>query len=137
MVETKARSFAMAKAKGDERLKGPRAEAAYYDSARGRIVILLTTGVEIVFPPHLVQGLEQAAPTDFEDIEITPAGLGVHFSKLDADIYVPALLEGVLGSASWMAGLMGSKGGKSRSARKGASARENGKRGGRPRKTAA
>ena len=137
MVETKKGSFAAAKARGDKRLQGPRAESAHYDNARDRVVIRLTTGVEIAFPPRAAQGLERAKPADFEDIQITPAGLGVHFPKLDADLYVPALLEGILGSTSWMASLMGHKGGKSRSSRKRESARENGKRGGRPRKTAA
>jgi hypothetical protein len=137
MGETKKGAFAAAKARGDERLKGPRAQSAYYDGRRDRVVVCLTTGMEITFPPRLIQGLARAKTEDLNDIQVTPAGLGVHFPKLDADIYVPALLEGVLGSASWMARLMGSKGGKSRSARKRASARENGKRGGRPRKTAA
>ncbi len=137
MVETKKGAFATAKARGDKRLQGPRAESAHYDDARDRVVIRLTTGVEIAFPPRAAQGLERAKPADLEDIQITPAGLGVHFPKLDADLYVPAPLEGILGSANWMASLMERKGGKSRSPRKRASARENGKRGGRPPKTAA
>jgi hypothetical protein len=33
-----------------------------------------------------------------EPIEITPSGLGRHFPKLDADLCLPTLLEGVFGT---------------------------------------
>lgn len=137
MAEMTREQFNAAKALGDARMKGPRAESARYDAGRNRVIIRLTTGVEIGFDPRLAQGLENARIEDLGEIEISPAGLGVHFPRLDADLYIPALLEGVLGSASWMAGLMGRKGGKSRSSSKASAARENGKRGGRPGKTAA
>ncbi|MBI1868739.1 MAG: DUF2442 domain-containing protein [Methylocystis sp.] len=137
MVDLSNEQFDAAKARGDARRAGLRAESAHYDAGRNRIVVCLTSGVEIGFPPACAQGLENAKPADLDPIEITPAGLGLHFPKLDADLYVPALLEGALGSANWMGGAMGRKGGKSRSARKTAAARENGKRGGRPRNTAA
>jgi len=51
-----------------------------------------------------------------------------------ADLGVPALVRGVLGSRQWMA-QMGKTGGKSQSEQKAAAARANGKKGGRPRKT--
>lgn len=35
--------------------------------------------------------------------QISPSGLGVHFPRLDADLYIPALLEGFLGSRRWIA----------------------------------
>ena len=70
-------------------------------------------------------------------IEITPAGLGLHWPKLDADLYLPALLQGVFGSPRWMAGLLGRSGGLARTVAKGAAARVNGRKGGRPRKIAA
>jgi hypothetical protein len=137
MVELTREQYDAAKARGDERLEAPRAESAHYDAGRNRVVIRLTTGVEIGFPPHLAQGLEHATSAELDAIEITPAGLGVHFPKLDADLYVPAILNGVLGSANWMAGALGRKDGKSRAPRKTAAARENGKRGRRPRNSAA
>ncbi|CAN2536625.1 hypothetical+protein [Methylocapsa aurea] len=137
MADLTKQQFDAATARGEARLNGPRAESAHYDAGRNRVVIRLTTGIEIGFAPRQVEGLERARAEDLDEIEITPAGLGVHFPKLDADLYIPALLDGVLGSASWMAGLMGRKGGKSRSPSKASAARENGKRGGRPRKTAA
>jgi len=48
---------------------------------------------------------------------------------------MPALLEGVLGSKSRMAARLGGAGGRVRSRAKAAASRDNGKRGGRPRKT--
>jgi len=52
----------------------------------------------------------------------------------DVDLYLPALLEGFLGSQRWVASNNGKKGGQTRSSAKSAAARENGKLGGRPRK---
>jgi Protein of unknown function (DUF2442) len=129
-------SFEAAATRGKERLRGPQATGACYDAARDRIVVELSTGIEISFSPKQAQGLATARPDDLSEIEIAPSGPGLHFPKIDADIYVPALLEGVLGSAKWMAGQMGRIGGAARSAAKAQAARENGKRGGRPRRIA-
>jgi hypothetical protein len=78
--------------------------------------------------------LEHAKIDDLGEIEISPSGLGIHFPKLDADLYLPALLEGFLGSRRWMATEMGKRGGRVTSDAKATAARENGKLGGRPRK---
>jgi uncharacterized protein DUF2442 len=74
-----------------------------YDRRIGRVVIRLSSGLDVAFSPHDVQGLERARPADLDVIEISPSGLGVHFPKLDADIYLPALLQGFTGSRAWMA----------------------------------
>jgi hypothetical protein len=125
-----------AEARMAERRINPLAVAATYDRRIGRVVVVLDTGLELAFPPHLAQGLEGAKPADLAEIEISPTGLGLHFPRLDADLYVPALLEGVFGSEAWTAARMGRAGGRARSAAKAAAARLNGKRGGRPRKSA-
>ena len=110
--------------------------SARYDRRRRRVVVRLNTGIEVTFPVVLAEGLAGASPEDLAEIEVSPTGLGLHWPRLDADLYVPALLQGVLGSRSWMAAQMGAEGGKSRSAAKGAAARENGRKGGRPRRAA-
>ncbi len=112
----------------------PAALAVRYDRRISRIVISLASGLEIAFAPRDVQGLEKAHPADLADAEISPSGLGVHFPKIDADIYIPALMEGFLGSKHWMASQMGKIGGLASTDAKVAAARENGKLGGRPRK---
>ena len=70
-------------------------------------------------------------------IAISPTGLGVHWPRLDADLYLPALMEGVFGTRRWMAQQLGKSGGSSTSLVKRQAARSNGKLGGRPRKSGA
>jgi hypothetical protein len=112
------------------------AVSARYDRRRSRVVVALSTGVELTFPTRFAEGLAGASPESLADIEISPAGLGLHWPQLDADLYVPALLQGVFGSKPWMARQLGAEGGKSRSAAKVAASRAPGRKGGRPRKSA-
>lgn len=114
----------------------PHAVGARYDRATGRVVIKLSSRLDVNFSPRDVQGLEHAKPSQLEPIEISPSGFGIHFPKLDADLYLPGLLEGFLGSKRWMAARLGQKGGRSRSLAKKAASRANGRLGGRPKKAA-
>lgn len=111
--------------------------SARYDRRNGRVVVKLNTGIELAFPAKLAEGLADAEAESLAEIEITPSGLGLHWPRLNADVYVPALLQGVFGSKSWMAQQLGSAGGRSRTDAKVAAARANGQKGGRPRKSAA
>ena len=115
----------------------PRAVRARYDRRLGRVVVSLDSGLELAFPPRLAEGLSGAAPAELAEIQISPSGLGLHWPRLDADLYVPGLLAGVFGSRRWMAAQLGAAGGRARSAVKAARSRENGRKGGRPRKAAA
>ena len=127
--------FAAAEQAGRTRREAtPAAVDARYDHPSGRVVVRLSSGLEIAFPPSDAQGLEGAKPDELEPIEISPSGLGLHFPKLDADLYLPALLDGYLGSARWAASRMGEAGGRARSDAKKAASSANGKLGGRPRK---
>ncbi len=137
MGEPTAEEFASAKVRGEARMRGPRAESACYEPSRDRVVVRLTTGAEFAFSPREVQGLQDAAAADLSAIEIDSFGLGLHFPKLDADLYVPALLEGIFGSKRWMAARLGAAGGRARTPAKAAASRANGNRGGRPRKNSA
>jgi hypothetical protein len=112
----------------------PHAISARYDRKSGRVIVDLSSRLTLNFSPQDAQGLQDAAPSQLEKIEVTPTGLGLHFPRLDADIYVPGLLEGLLGSRKWMAAKLGAAGGQSRSHAKKAASRANGKLGGRPRK---
>jgi hypothetical protein len=115
----------------------PRVVSARYDRRIERVVLHLSTGIDLAFPPHIAQGLEDATPTQLGSIEISPSGFGIHFPRVDADIYLPALLEGFLGSRHWMARRLGAQGGKATSSAKSAAAKKNGRLGGRPRRAAA
>ena len=115
----------------------PRAVSAHYGRKTGRILIHLSSKLIVSVSPDDVEGLEDARPSQLTEIEVSPSGFGLHFPAMDADIYVPSLLEGVLGSKSWMAARLGQIGGRSRSRAKKTASRANGKLGGRPRKARA
>jgi hypothetical protein len=107
----------------------PHAVEARYDAGTGYVLVRLNTGLGVFFAPTDVQDLEGATPADFEEIEIDPPGFGLHFPRIDADLYLPALLRGEFGSKSWMAARFGRA--------KTAASRRNGRLGGRPRRSAA
>ena len=127
-------------AQAEERMRALReaghAVRARYDRRNARVVVALNTGVEVAVPARLIEGLAEASAASLAEIEISPSGLGLHWPKLDADVYVPALLQGTFGSRSWMARELGARGGRSRTEAKAAAARANGRKGGRPRKMA-
>lgn len=129
--------FKQAQARAAAKCQAGHAVAAHYDRITARVVVDLDNGVQLAFPVRLAEGLSGASPEDLADIEISPAGLGLHWPKLDADVYVPALLQGVFGSKQWMATQLGAAGGKARTKAKIAAARENGRKGGRPRRATA
>ena len=135
MAVTKT-EFEQAKARALAEREAGHVQSARYNRRGGRVTVQLSTGVEVTFPVTLAEGLAGASPEDLAEIEISPTGMGLHWPRLDADLYVPALLQGVFGSRSWMASHMGAAGGKSRSSAKTAASRENGRKGGRPRHTA-
>ena len=107
---------------------------ARYDRRTKRVIVRLHSGLELAIPPLLVEGLADATPDALAEIEISPSGLGLHWPQLDADLYVPALLQGQFGSRLWMARQLGTAGGRSRSQAKRNAAKANGAKGGRPRK---
>ncbi len=74
-------------------------------------MVELSSKVAVSFRLGDAQGLERAKAADLAEIELSPSGFGIHFPRLDADFYVPALLEGFLGSRKWMAARMGLAGG--------------------------
>ncbi|HEY9896387.1 MAG TPA: DUF2442 domain-containing protein [Candidatus Sericytochromatia bacterium] len=84
-------------------LTEPTAENAFYDRTSGRVVIQLRYGATFSFPATLGQGLAGASPDDLAAVEVSPSGTGLHWEKLDADLSVPALLNGIYGNATWMA----------------------------------
>jgi len=136
-MEVSERDFLQAEAHAQALRAAGYAVSARYDARHRRVVVGLNTGVLVAFPVELAEGLSGARPADLAEIEISPAGTGLHWPRLDADLYVPALLQGVFGSKSWMARQLGTAGGSVRSDAKTAAARANGHKGGRPRKRAA
>lgn len=108
----------------------PRAVSARYDARANRVIVELASGATFAFPPALAQGLCHASPEQLADIEVSPSGYGLHWPQIDEDYSVPGLVNGVFGTARWMA----AKAGRATSPAKAAAARANGAKGGRPRK---
>lgn len=126
-----------AEARGRAALESePRAVAARYSRKTGRVTVDLANGCAYVFPTDLVQDLSEASPDELARIEVDGVGFNLHWPKLDADIYVPALVAGVFGTKNWMSRAMARQAGRKTSPAKAAAARANGAKGGRPRKQA-
>jgi hypothetical protein len=112
---------------------GPCAREVEYDSEQDLIVFYFTNGSQFAVPPDSIQGLRGATVEQLRDVWLDQAGLSVHWPSLDADFSVLGLVQGIFGTKAWMAEI-GRQGGKRTSEAKRRSSRENGKKGGRPRK---
>ena len=111
----------------------PHARDARYDAKADRVIVELTNGASFAFPPRLVEGLHDASPAEIGKVEVIGRGFGLHWEALDLDYSVPGLVNGVFGTAKWMA----AQAGRATSPAKAAAARANGAKGGRPKKEAA
>jgi hypothetical protein len=113
--------------------RGPLAIAVKYGD--GRIHVELNNGCAFVFPVEHAQELVGAKISQLRVIEITSAGLGLYWPKIEVDLYIPSLVKGVLGTKDWMAKI-GASGGKASTPAKVIASRNNGKLGGRPKAVA-
>ena len=129
--------FAAAQKRGKQEMaKGAYAIDARYSKTSQRIIVELASGATLMIPANLIQGLQNAAAKDLSIIEILGVGSGLYWPRLEVDISVAGLLQGLFGSQNWMSEL-GKAGGRVSSPAKQAASRANGKRGGRPGKIAA
>lgn len=107
------------------------ATSVRYDARTRKIKVKLNNGSEFAFPSDLIEGLNAAQDDDLRMVEVLGIGHGLRWPTLDIDLSVQGLLNGVFGTRSWMA----KRGGMASSPAKAAASRENGRKGGRPRKS--
>jgi hypothetical protein len=74
----------------------PRPPSQVVSCARGMTPIIATSlwiwtpDCSFDFLPSLAEGLRGVRATALEEMEISPSGLGLHWPRLDADIYLPS-----------------------------------------------
>ena len=137
MVNVTDAQLKRAEARGRKMLESePRASAARYDPATGRVVVDLVNGCLYAFPAQLVQDLHCANDDALARVEVDGLGFNLHWPGLDVDLYVPALVSGIFGTRSWMTRELARAAGQTISPAKAAAARSNGAKGGRPLKIA-
>ena len=123
--------FDFAKATGAALQRQARAAKVRYRRESSHLVVTLHNDVGLAVPVQMTEGLAGVDPVALSEFELSPSGLGIHWPALDADVYVPALFDGMFGSRSRMASVLGAEGGRATSPAKAAAARANGRKGGR------
>jgi hypothetical protein len=138
------RQFEEATKRGQESFAdSPKAANASYNRKTKRLTIELENGVAVMIPGDRVQIFEGATDDQIQDVDVVGGGLYLRWHSLDEDMFVPNLLNGILGTQKWMNGLKehlsnaGRKGGAARTLAKRAASAANGKKGGRPKKIVA
>jgi hypothetical protein len=116
------------------RHKGELAAGAAYDAGSKRLRIELLSGVAVSIPVAKIEGLARAPASVIRTVRVVGGGYGLHWPSLDLDLAVPDLIAGCFGSRTWMSALA-RRGGKATTLAKQRAARENGRKGGRPRKS--
>lgn len=118
--------------------EGPCAVSARYRRASHKIEVEYDNGVTVAVPVGLIQEFtllpEFPTAAGLSRVEVWGGGRAIYFPKIDAWIYAPSFLKGIFGTKAWMAEIARGLG-SAKSPAKAAAARENGKKGGRPRKS--
>jgi hypothetical protein len=134
MTNVQGKRLRAARELGDHLQKTePRAVHAEYDAERGVVLVQLKSGCWFGFPPAMDIDLRNATPEELAKVEVLPWGQALHWEELDVDISVPGLIFDYLDAPAWWARWIASR----TSEKKAAASRENGKKGGRPRKASA
>lgn len=115
--------FKAADRRGKRANATPHAVSARFDRRTQRIVVDLDTGISFAFDPKRARGLSAFPPESLAGVRVEGVGGALHFPALDADFTVSRLLEDFVGPLDW-----------SRREARALASRENGKKGGRPKR---
>ncbi len=110
----------------------PRASAVRYDESKDTFVLSLRDGVVLLIPRTRIPGLTGDNSGAFARVELDDDGEYLCWSELDVDHAVPILVAAVLGIRTVQENAR--RAGSVKSAAKTMAVRENGRKGGRPRK---
>lgn len=128
--------FKAARARGEARAQDASALVdARYDRKSDAVFLIFRGGGSMTIPRHAIPGLERQPASVLEAMTVSPAGDALLWPAIDADVYVPGLVERAFGNRLFAAAA-GRRGGQRRTKAKTAAARRNGAKGGRPRKRA-
>lgn len=128
-----ARQIAEARRAGQRALKNePRAASAAYDRATREVHIRMHNGASFAVPVRMLDELEGTSDEDLAGVKVPPSGSGLSWPGLDVDIALPGILDAAFGSV--VRSGIARKAGSTRSSAKSRASRENGRKGGRPRK---
>ena len=119
----------------EARRREPHGRAVRYLRRSRQLVIDLINDVQLRIPIDRLPGLARASDAQLARVELSPAGVGVSWDELGVDFTVAQLATIALG-AQTLTRAATSLAGATRSPAKAAAARRNGKKGGRPRKSA-
>ncbi|MDQ3812369.1 MAG: DUF2442 domain-containing protein [Armatimonadota bacterium] len=112
----------------------PRLKTARYDRKTGRLMLEMQGGARVSVPARSLSALADASDEELADLRIVSRGSALHWKSLDVQMTTIALLQLIfrvrtISDVTRRAGSVTSPA-------KTAAARENGKKGGRPRKVA-
>lgn len=114
-------------------LKEPRLKSVKYNKRTKKIILELINGASFICPVNLIQGLSNVSDEDLSQVKVTPSKSGISWDQLDIYFNIVSLMSGLFGNKSWMSEL-GRAGGRVKSLNKSITSKENGKKGGRPKK---
>jgi hypothetical protein len=110
-----------------------------FDPETRRFVLRLASGTSVEFDAAALWELKDAALEDLVDVGLSPSGSSITWLKLDVDISVDGLVMDLLGSPEWRRALrrnLNRELARTKTEARAKAARENGKKGDRPRKAA-
>ncbi|MBV8282595.1 MAG: DUF2442 domain-containing protein [Candidatus Eremiobacteraeota bacterium] len=111
---------------------GPILQWVSYMPRRDAVSLQLSSGAVVEIPRVAIRELRRLSQSELKALRSDNAGMTISQRDLDIDIYLPGLLGDMLGVRP--AAVLGRKGGSSRSSAKRRASRQNGRRGGRPKK---
>lgn len=121
------------------RTEEPTAESIAFRPESRRFNLELTNGTSVGFDADSLWELKGASPENLAEVEVSPSGSAISWPKLDMDVSVAGLVLDLLSSPEWRRALrrnVNRELARTKTESTARAARENGKKGGRPRKVA-